>query len=286
MSRILCRDSLLQQLLWRIGNYWYLSNIYWCGIQEGLIIVTTHHRRSPWCSGYSPGATKAALNKPLNLAWNGLKSIFINQDDELVVCHDHTLERLQRWQGPLMKFITGQSCAVSDFGSWKSEQFEGERILTFLASYLNLFEKHNLSVNLEIKSIADTKPHVVDLSTQWADPLKHSRQSAVFKFQPWSCCRNGSPLHQDTALAWSQSVLSRRSFAYWSGESVQLSYELWKRQSGWSWYACRSKDSNMVPHHNDPSKFKFLSTVDAIFTGFSGIDLVEKLTTNTKVVNV
>ncbi|WP_299690355.1 glycerophosphodiester phosphodiesterase family protein [uncultured Vibrio sp.] len=114
-------------------------------------------------AGTHPENTKASIEQAAKL---GLKWIEVDiqttLDDQLVVCHDHTLERCSNGKGRVDEHTLAELRQL-DFGRWKSEQFAGEKILT-LEELLTLVELHDLSVNLEIKvDSRQQAPHVVDL---------------------------------------------------------------------------------------------------------------------------
>ncbi|MFA0621332.1 glycerophosphodiester phosphodiesterase family protein, partial [Vibrio sp. 10N.222.49.A4] len=91
-------------------------------------------------AGTHPENTKASIEQAAKL---GLKWIEVDiqptQDDQLVVCHDHTLERCSDGKGRVDEHTLAELRQL-DFGSWKSEQFVGEKILT-LKELLALVEQ-------------------------------------------------------------------------------------------------------------------------------------------------
>lgn len=114
-------------------------------------------------AGTHPENTKASIEQAAKL---GLKWIEVDiqptLDNQLVVCHDHTLERCSDGTGRVDEHTLAE-LRQFDFGVWKSKEFEDEKILT-LSELLSLVEQHDLSVNLEIKVDTRHQPeHIVEL---------------------------------------------------------------------------------------------------------------------------
>lgn len=74
------------------------------------------------------------------------------RDGEVVVIHDHTVDRTTNGSG-LVREFTCRELKQLDAGSWFHEQFFGERIPT-LAEVLDAFG-HRIWINIEIKAEAD-----------------------------------------------------------------------------------------------------------------------------------
>lgn len=218
-------------------------------------------------AGTHPENTKASIEQAAKL---GLKWIEVDiqptQDDQLVVCHDHTLERCSDGKGRVDEHTLAELRQL-DFGRWKSEQFAGEKILT-LEELLALVEQHDLSVNLEIK--VDSRhqaPYVVDLLH---DELIRSN------------------LDTDKVLlsSFSHKVvaeMARHLLRYRVGViTEQLTQDDLMLINEVKAFSCHMnyehvdqndldtlKEANIQAWCytvNDPSRFKFLSKVDAVFT--------------------
>ena len=114
-------------------------------------------------AGTHPENTKASIEQAakLGLTWIEV-DIQPTLDNQLVVCHDHTLERCSDGVGRVDEHTLAE-LKQFDFGSWKAEEFEDEKVLT-LSELLALVEQLELSVNLEIKVDTRHQPeHVVEL---------------------------------------------------------------------------------------------------------------------------
>lgn len=114
-------------------------------------------------AGTHPENTGASVKQAaaLGLQWIEI-DIQITQDNQLVVCHDHTLERCSDGSGRVDNLTLAELRRL-DFGTWKSEDFAGEGILT-LSELLALTDELSLNVNIEIKVDSKHQPeHVVGL---------------------------------------------------------------------------------------------------------------------------
>ncbi|MGF1762170.1 glycerophosphoryl diester phosphodiesterase [Aliivibrio kagoshimensis] len=101
-------------------------------------------------SGTFPENTTSSIKQAISL---GLRWVEVDiqpaKDGTLVVCHDHTVDRCSNGLGRVDSFTLSQLKQL-DFGSWFSDEFIGESILT-LDELLQLSIEHDLNVNIEIK---------------------------------------------------------------------------------------------------------------------------------------
>ncbi|WKY59791.1 glycerophosphodiester phosphodiesterase family protein [Vibrio sp. SNU_ST1] len=220
-------------------------------------------------AGTHPENTKASIEQAAKL---GLKWIEVDiqptQDDQLVVCHDHTLERCSDGKGRVDEHTLAELRQL-DFGSWKSEQFAGEKILT-LEELLALVEQYNLSVNLEVK--VDSRhqaPHVVDLLHT---ELIHSNLDtdrvllSSFSHQVVAEMAHHLPRYRvgviTEQLNHDDLMLINEVKAF----SCHMNYEHVDQSD-----LDTLNEANIQTWCytvNDPSRFKLLSKVDAVFTDF------------------
>ncbi|TCN73992.1 glycerophosphoryl diester phosphodiesterase [Vibrio crassostreae] len=220
-------------------------------------------------AGTHPENTKASIEQAAKL---GLKWIEVDiqptQDDQLVVCHDHTLERCSDGKGRVDEHTLAELRQL-DFGSWKSEQFAGEKILT-LEELLALVEQYDLSVNLEIK--VDSRhqaPHVVDLlhselirsnlDTDRVLLSSFSHQLVAEMAHHLPRYRVGvitEQLTQDDLLLINEVKAFSCHMNY--EHVIQSDLDTLSEANIQTW--CYTV--------NDPSRFEFLSNVDAVFTDF------------------
>ena len=220
-------------------------------------------------AGTHPENTKVSIEQAANLGLKWVEvDIQVTLDDQLVVCHDHTLERCSDGKGRVDEHTLAE-LRLLDFGRWKSEQFTGEKILT-LTELLSLVEAHDLSVNLEIK--VDSKhqaPHVVDLlhtellrSTLDTDRILLSS----FSHQVVAEMAHHLPRYRVGVITEQLTQADLMLINEVKAFSCHMNYEN-VNQDDLDTLA-EAKVQTWCYTVNDPSQFKFLSTVDAIFTDF------------------
>jgi len=101
--------------------------------------------------GYTPENTMAAFQKALELKADGIElDVQMTKDGELVICHDHTIDRTSNGSGWIRDF-TLQELKQFDFGSWFGESFVGIKIATFI-EFFTWYVKTPLHLNVEIKN--------------------------------------------------------------------------------------------------------------------------------------
>lgn len=128
----------------------------------GKLIEVIAHRGS---AGYAPENTAAAFELAIEMKAD-LLEIDLNRskDNELIVIHDHTLDRTTNGRG-LVSAYTLEELRKLDAGSWYSKKFAGERLMTF-GELLDL-SYGRAGVLVEIKS-----PHLYPgIEQQIADEL-------------------------------------------------------------------------------------------------------------------
>lgn len=102
-------------------------------------------------SAYAPENTASAIIKAAQMGLNWIEvDVVISADEQPVIFHDTHLERCSNGQGKLAH-TTYDALQKLDFGAWFSPAYAHEPLLS-LSTLLNLAIKHNLSLNLEIKS--------------------------------------------------------------------------------------------------------------------------------------
>lgn len=82
-------------------------------------------------SGYAPENTIAAFDKAVEMKADYIEiDVQRSKDGELVIIHDTTVDRTTEGTG-YVKDLTFEQLRNLDAGSWKGEQFSGEKIPTF-----------------------------------------------------------------------------------------------------------------------------------------------------------
>ena len=102
-------------------------------------------------SGHYPENTLAAFQAAARLPIYGVElDVHLTADHELVVIHDEKINRTSNGKG-FVKDMTLQQLRAFDYGSWFSEEFEGEVIPT-LGEVLEVFSGTHHQINIELKS--------------------------------------------------------------------------------------------------------------------------------------
>jgi glycerophosphoryl diester phosphodiesterase len=82
-------------------------------------------------TGYAPENTIAAFDKGVEMKADYIEiDVQRSKDGELVIIHDNTVDRTTDGSG-YVKDLTFEQISSLDAGSWKGEQFTGEKIPTF-----------------------------------------------------------------------------------------------------------------------------------------------------------
>ena len=100
-------------------------------------------------SGYAPENTMAAFQRAVDMGVNEIETdVHFTRDGELVLLHDHTLERTTDGHGTPADHTLGQLRRL-DAGSWMGDEFAGERLIT-LSELLTAFGDR-LTYHVELK---------------------------------------------------------------------------------------------------------------------------------------
>ena len=120
-------------------NYWTQS--------EKNIYVAAHRG---WCEKY-PENTMLAFRKAIELGVDQIETdIRITADGELVCIHDERVDRTTDGEGKVCDFTLDELRSL-DAGSYKGEEFAGERIPTFI-EFMELVKDHpTLTLDIELK---------------------------------------------------------------------------------------------------------------------------------------
>lgn len=102
-------------------------------------------------SGEAPENTISAFSKALEQGAEAIElDIHLTRDGELVVCHDHTINRTSNGKGFICNYTLNEMRQY-DFGSWFSSEYIGEQIPT-LEEVLQLLQGTTVTLNIEIKN--------------------------------------------------------------------------------------------------------------------------------------
>jgi glycerophosphoryl diester phosphodiesterase len=101
-------------------------------------------------AGRYPENTQVSIQAAID---EGLKWVEVDiqptKDGELVVCHDHTIDRCSTGTGRVDSLTLAELKAL-DFGGWFGGEFANQTILT-LDELLQLAKQYDLKLNLEVK---------------------------------------------------------------------------------------------------------------------------------------
>lgn len=121
------------------------------------------------CSGSYPENTAVAFRAAAELPITGVEiDVHLTKDGEIVVIHDEKVNRTTNGKG-YVKDFTLKELKELDCGSWYSEEWSEEKILT-LDEVFDIFQETNHRLNIELKS--DVFPYdglvdgVIDLAAK------------------------------------------------------------------------------------------------------------------------
>jgi len=101
--------------------------------------------------GYAPENTMSAFRQAIICKADGIElDVQATKDHQLVICHDHTIDRTSNGSG-WIKDLTLAQLKSLDFGSWFAPSFANEAILTF-QEFFAWYVTTPLLLNIEIKN--------------------------------------------------------------------------------------------------------------------------------------
>ncbi len=102
-------------------------------------------------SAYYPENTMASFRSAVELHPDMIETdIHMTKDGELIMMHDHKVDRTTNGTGLIREKTLAEMKAL-DAGSWKGEQFKGEKVPTF-REFLEFFKDYpEMLFNIEIK---------------------------------------------------------------------------------------------------------------------------------------
>ncbi|EIW19063.1 MULTISPECIES: glycerophosphodiester phosphodiesterase family protein [Pelosinus] len=100
---------------------------------------------------YAPENTMSAFRQAIICKADGIElDVQATKDHQLVICHDHTIDRTSNGSG-WIKDLTLAQLKSFDFGSWFAPSFANEAILTF-QEFFAWYVTTPLLLNIEIKN--------------------------------------------------------------------------------------------------------------------------------------
>ena len=111
-------------------------------------IAVAAHRGN---SRFYPENTLVAFRSAIELGVDMVEiDLHMTKDGELILMHDHTVDRTSDGQGLIREKSLAEMKAL-DVGGWKNEKFKGERVPTF-REFLELFrDQDEMLFNIELK---------------------------------------------------------------------------------------------------------------------------------------
>lgn len=219
-------------------------------------------------SGHYPENTFASVKAAIEqkLEWIEV-DIQPTKCGELVVCHDHEINRCSNGRGRVDEH-TLEQLQQFDFGGWFAKEFEGQTIMT-LNQLLALGQQHELSINIEVKLDKNNARQVVStLKAQLAESDYPTDKLILSSFSPSVM----QELHKQCGH-FKLGLISEKL----SGDDMTILTDI-------KAYSCHLDYSTVTPEHlhqlkqagykiwcytvNEPEKFVLLDQVDAIFTDF------------------
>ena len=162
-----------------------------------MLPVIIAHRGA---SGYAPENTLAAMNlaHELGIQWVEF-DVQLSKDEKLIIMHDETVDRTTTGRGTV-ESLNSEVLFGLDAGSWFSNEFKGERVLT-LSELLMALKTWQLNPVIELKS--DLK-HALRLAQGVLEALKKDwlvhRYSFLISSQDWSCLEAIRSMSSDVRL--------------------------------------------------------------------------------------
>ncbi|MGF1747967.1 glycerophosphodiester phosphodiesterase family protein [Vibrio cionasavignyae] len=124
-----------------------------------MSLIVAGHRG---VAGTHPENTLVSIKEAKRLGFNWIEvDVQPSQDNVLVICHDHTVDRCSNGHGRVDELSLTQLQQL-DFGAWKGVEYQSEAILT-LEALLQYCDENQLCVNLEVKIDTHDAKHVVSL---------------------------------------------------------------------------------------------------------------------------
>lgn len=137
------------------------------------------HRGS---SSTHPENTMVAFQAAEQVGADGIElDVHVTKDGELVVIHDHTLNRTTNGKG-LVKDYTLCELRTLDAGGWFLEEFKDQKIPT-LREVLIWLQTNMLSLNIELKNIMVDYPYIEERVVHMIHEFDMKERTVISSFQ-------------------------------------------------------------------------------------------------------
>lgn len=156
-------------------------------VYKNKVRVAAHRGNSRWF----PENTLVAFESALTLPVDQIEiDLHMTQDGEIVMMHDHTVDRTTNGSG-LVRDLTLKEIKALDAGGWKGDAFIGTRVPTFI-EFLELVKDHpDMTYNVELKDYPLTDPEWARIS---ADKSLELIESYGLADRIWINCWSGELL--------------------------------------------------------------------------------------------
>lgn len=132
-------------------------------------------------SAYAPDNTRSAFELAVQMGADGVETdIHVTKDGIPVIQHNYEIDRNSNGHG-YVEEMTYDELLQFDFGSWKGEQFKGEKILT-LDECLAIADKSMRLINLELKQTMHTDSRIVEKTLELVKKYKMTDRVMLSSF--------------------------------------------------------------------------------------------------------
>ena len=122
-------------------------------------------------SAYAPDNTRSAFELAIKMGAEGVETdIHLTKDGIPVIQHNYTIDRNSNGSG-WVEELTFEELSMLDFGSWFSDEFKGERILS-LDECLKIADKNMSLINLELKRATVKRSAIVEATLELVKKYK------------------------------------------------------------------------------------------------------------------
>ncbi|MGD8233686.1 glycerophosphodiester phosphodiesterase family protein [Vibrio sp. TRT 1302] len=219
-------------------------------------------------AGHFPENTRCSVEAAIAL---GLKWVEVDiqptKDNQLVVCHDHTINRCSNGRGRVDRY-TLDELKQFDFGRWFDRKFANQSIMT-LNELLNLAVENKLKLNLEVKIDRHDPMLVCQLLAKELGNSQAITEDIVlssFNHDIIRCLHQLIPDYRLAVLCDRVTTKVERLLKQVSAFSCNVNY---KFLSNSKIYRLQAEGYQVWSYTvNNPKSLRHLSNLDAIFSDF------------------
>ena len=132
-------------------------------------------------SAYAPDNTRPAFEMAIQMGADGVETdIHLTKDGIPVIQHNYEIDRNSNGKG-YVEEMTYDELLQFDFGSWKGEQFKGEKIMT-LDECLAYAQQHMRLINLELKETKYLNSPIVEKTLEIVKKYKMTDRVLLSSF--------------------------------------------------------------------------------------------------------